>query len=219
MKDKENIPKIECIDWDNLCNGNDFSKLTNNYDINTTSNLIWSVPDHTQRQYLLKAISLQRKRDDCKKDDPETWFAILSEQIELQKNYESLTLDSIKQSNTPTVIEKPKRYNTRQSAVLMYFICDKMGVHFCNSDNTNCTQKAVTEVLSKTFGWDVTSYNDMLNLKFSESATRKAMLTVANDYKDVLPEMSEEIMRVYDDYEDDATDLQKAKKKLNNLKI
>lgn len=196
------------IDFANLCGGNDFAALTNNYNRNSINDLVWSIPDDTDRIYAYKAICLQKKKDNCPETDDELYESILGNQLELQREYNK---EKISKSNTLEQ-EKIKGYNTTEIGVLMYFICDKMGIYMRNDDCKNCEQKDAIHAIAKAFGFSETSFIDKLNLDFADSATRKAMIKVSTDFKNFMPAVSEEIIRLHEDYEDDYLRRKKKKK-------
>lgn len=91
MEESKVIMENSCrIDYDNLCGGNDFASLTNNYERKVITTLIWSAPNDVFRYYLKEAIFLQKKMDACKSD--EEFEELLGQQIHLNLRFNNLKL-------------------------------------------------------------------------------------------------------------------------------
>lgn len=199
------------IDFSNLCGGNDFAALTDGYNRKKITELVWSIQDDIDRTFVYKAIFAQKKLDNCTDDQFEQ---LLGEQVKIQREYsDEKTRYNLQRPDLNSISQKTKGYNTTEISVLIYFICDKMGIYMRNDDTKNCEQKAAIPPIAKAFGFSESSFTDKLNLDFADSATRKAMNKVATDFKDFMPEVSAEIMRQYNEYEDDY--LEKKRKKSN----
>lgn len=201
MKDgkviQDNAPRI---DFDNLCGGNDFAKLTDNFSREGIDKLIWEIEDHTDRIFATKAILLQKKLAKSP-DDEDLYDEILLKQVTLQKEYadEKRNRPSAPISETK---EKIKGYNATESAVLMYFLLDACKIYFSNGEK-NCLQKNAQEFYSKVFGLAKRSYDGKIILDFTDPATRTAMEKVATDLANIAPSIKDEIWHQYGEYEDD----------------
>lgn len=199
------------IDFSNLCGGNDFAALTDGYNRKKITELVWSIQDDIDRTFVYKAIFAQKKLDNCTDDQFEQ---LLGEQVKIQREYsDEKTRYNLQRPDLNSISQKTKGYNTTEISVLIYFICDKMGIYMRNDDTKNCEQKVAIPPIAKAFGFSESSFTDKLNLDFADSATRKAMNKVATDFKDFMPEVSAEIMRQYNEYEDEY--LEKKRKKSN----
>lgn len=200
------------IDFNNLCGGNNFAILTDNYNRNSINMLIWAIKDDTDKLYATKAIFLQKKLDKCSDDDDDLYEKLLLEQVTLQKEYAD---EKHKHTSVPIskIEEKAKRYNSIESSVLMYFLLDAHSVNFSNSGEKNCSQKNAQKFYSQAFGWAERSYEGKVLLDFTDSSTRKAMEKVANDLKDIAPSVVKEIWHQYDEYEEDFLEKYPEKKK------
>lgn len=177
--------------------------LTNNYDRKSICSLIWSITDDTDRDYVVRAISLQRKLDRCAENDDDLYDELLLKQVALQKEYAD---EKHRQPAMPVLEEtreKAKGYNCTESSVLMYFLLDAHSVNFSNAGEKNCSQKEAQKFYSKVFGLAERSYEGKVNPDFADSATRRAMEKVANDLKDIAPDVVKEIWHQYDEYEED----------------
>lgn len=186
------------IDFSNLCGGNDFAALTNNYERGKINELIWSVKSNSDRVFVVKAVGLEQQIKNCPQENNQLYFELLEKQVKLQEDFEN------KRSITvpPPQVGTRGGYNTTESAVLMYFLMDG-AVNTTNAGGKNCLQKNAQQAYSKTFGWQPKSYEGKINLDFTDPAVRTAMEKVANDYKDVYPDMVKEIWHQYNEYEED----------------
>lgn len=192
------------IDFSNLCGGNDYAALTDGYNRKKITELVWSVQDDVDRTFVYKAIFAQKKLDNCPDEDDDQYEQLLGEQLKIQREYfEERSKNNHTQPDSNSISQKTKGYNTTEISVLMYFICDKMGIYMRNDDTKNCEQKVAIPPIAKAFGYSESSFTDKLNLDFADSATRKAMTRVATDFKDFLPEVCAEIMKQYNEYEED----------------
>ena len=211
-KDIENV--VSRIDFTNLCGGNDFAALTNGYDRKKINELVWDKNfDDIQRDYLHKAIYIQKKLDKCSDDDDDLYEKLLGEQIKIQKEYNDEIRKEQQANNKLSDIEnKTRGYSTTEWGVFFYFMCDSHHIYLKNDDNKNCDQDAAIKIIAKATGYSESSYIGKLNLNFTESATRKAMKKVATDFKELLPALSNEIMRQYEEYEEDYSQIQREKK-------
>ncbi len=82
------ITEASCrIDYDNLCGGNDFAKLTNGYETCAISKLVWSVPDNVSRYFVNKAIFLKKKEETCEYEELEE---VMDKEIKLQFQFDNL---------------------------------------------------------------------------------------------------------------------------------
>lgn len=190
------------IDFENLCGGNDYAALTENYNRKKIDELISSVESYVDRKYVIEAIRISKKIDKCPEEDDDLYFALLAQRNDLQNKY----LDEKRKENphVQKVLDKTaKGYNTTESAVLMYFLNDKYGVNTTNNGEKNCLQKKAQETYSKVFGWSERSYEGKINIDFTDPAVRTAMEKIANDFKDINPAMVDEIWHQYDEYQDD----------------
>ena len=198
-KDIENV--VSRIDFTNLCGGNDFAALTNGYDRKKINELVWSIEDYTDRKFLINAITISKKIEECNQNDCIQYLNLLAEGNELQENYRQ---EKTKLKIEPSAsVKDSKGYNTTESAVLMYFLNDQHSVNTTEVGEKNCLQKNAQTAYSKTFGWSEKSYEGKINPDFTDPAVRKAMEKIANDYKDINPKMVEEIRHQYNEYEDD----------------
>lgn len=192
------------IDFSNLCGGNDYAALTDGYNRKKITELVWSVQDDSIRVYVKNAIYIQKRLDSCPEDDDELYEKTLGEQVELQERFcKEILAISNNQQKLDTIEKKVSGYNTTESSVLMYFLMDLNHVNTSNQGEKNCLQKNAQKAYSKTFGWKEKSYEGKINLDFTDPATRTAMEKVANDYKDVCPDMVAEIWNQYNEYEQD----------------
>lgn len=198
------------IDFANLCGGNDFAALTNNYNRQKIVELIDSIDNYIDKKYVTDAIRITKKIEVCPDDDDDEYFKLLQERNELQNKYveeKTKSINGIEATAKPQedkqLHQKHKGYNTTESAVLMYFLNDQHSVNTTNNGEKNCLQKNAQKAYSKTFGWAEKSYEGKINLDFTDPAVRTAMEKVANDYKDVNPKMVEEIWHQYNEYEED----------------
>lgn len=90
MKDGKVIQDNTCrIDFNDLCGGNDFAKLTNGYEKGAIKELVWSVSDNVLRYYVNKAIFLKKKEETCEDGELEE---IIERQIKLQFQFDNLRL-------------------------------------------------------------------------------------------------------------------------------
>lgn len=202
------------IDLSNLCGGNDYAAITDNYNRDKINELVCSIKDDLDREYVTKAIFNARKIEKCPEEDFQAWEDLIIERNKLQKDYNLEKAKEVPVNISPQLIqEKIKGYNTTESAVFIYFILDYMKIYVKNDEYKNCDQKILIPAMAKTFGFSESSFNDKLNLDFTDSATRKAMKKVANDWGEIMPQIKEEIMRQYEEYEDDFIEKQKIIKK------
>lgn len=203
MQSSKIIESQNCrIDFSNLCGGNDYAALTDGYNRKKIDELISSVDNYIDRKYLIESIRITKKIDRCPEDDDEQYFALLAERNDLQNKYlEERNKESAEIYKE--IANKQKGYNARESAVLMYFLNDQFAVNTTNNGEKNCLQKKAQEAYSKVFGWSKKSYEGMINLDFTDPATRTAMEKVAKDFQDINPKMVKEIWHQYDEYEQD----------------
>lgn len=202
------------IDFSNLCGGNDYAALTDGYNRKKITELVWSVQDDIDRTFVYKAIFVQKKLDNCPEDDDNQYEQLLGEQLGIQREYfEEKSKNTLKHPDLNSITQKTKGYNTTEIGVLMYFICDNMGIYMRNDDTKNCEQKVAIPPIAKAFGFSESSFTDKLNLDFADSATRKAMKKVATDFKDFMPNVAKEILRQYEEYEEDFSERQREKRK------
>lgn len=189
------------IDFENLCGGNDYAALTDNYNRKKIEELISSVDSYVDRKYIIEAIRISKKIDKCPEEDDDQYFELLAQRNDLQNKY----LDEKRKENPhdQQVDKKVKSYNTTESAVLMYFLNDKYGVNTTNNGEKNCLQKKAQETYSKVFGWSARSYEGKINLDFTDPAVRNAMEKITQDFKDINPVMVAEIWHQYDEYQED----------------
>lgn len=130
------------IDFSNLCGGNDYAALTDGYNRKKITELVWSVQDDIDRTFVYKAIFVQKKLDNCPEDDDNQYEQLLGEQLGIQREYfEEKSKNTLKHPDLNSITQKTKGYNTTEIGVLMYFICDNMGIYMRNDDTKNCEQK------------------------------------------------------------------------------
>ncbi len=94
------ITEASCrIDYDNLCGGNDFAKLTDNFSQKGIQDFIWSIPNDIVRLYVKRAVTLEKKI----KDNPtyEEFDKLFDQQLELNIQFKSVlySLSTLKENN------------------------------------------------------------------------------------------------------------------------
>ncbi len=206
---QDNTPRI---DYDNLCGGNDFASLTDNYSRVKIDALLWSVQDSTDRYFASRAIFLQKKLDKCPEDDDEQYEQITCDRVDLQKAFDDEKRKR-RETQMTAIGDKAKGYNAIESSVLMYFLLDSHSVNFTNNGEKNCLQKDVKQTYSHVFGFSEKTYEDKIVLDFTDPATRKAMEKVAKDLEKIAPAVAKEILHQYNEYEDDYIDKKSKKNK------
>lgn len=187
------------IHYDNLCYDNDFRSLTNNYDRCKIRDLIWSINDKELRTFVNKAIQLQQKMDNNPNDD--VYWDLQEKQLELEKQCSAYLEKNVK--HKIDISEKSKGYNATEFSVYMYFLLDGLSVNARNVGEKTCTQSNLAKLYSKASGMAERSFEGKITLDFTKPAVRTAMEKVANDLRDICPEISKEIMHQYNEYEDD----------------
>ncbi|GEM_PF-6363521 len=213
MQSSTNLQKNNFrINLTDLCRGNDYAALTDGYNRNRIQELVWSMED-SDRTYVLRAISIQRKLDNCPEEDYEQFERLFHDQLELQTEY-----SDAKKRETPKIVEpqefplKAKGWNTLEWSVFFYYVCDKLGIFLKNDDCKNCNQQIAIEAISKATGYSPASFVDRLNIDPADSATRKAMKKVATDIKQFMPIVENEIKRDYEEYEEEFSQREREKK-------
>lgn len=187
------------IHYDNLCYDNDFRSLTDNYDRKKIKDLVWSIPDKELRLYANKAIQLQQKID--KNPDNDDYWDLQTQQLELEKQCSEYIEKNVK--NKIDISEKNKGYNATEFSVYMYFLLDGLSVNARNVGEKTCTQNNLAKLYSKASGMAERSFEGKIALDFTKPAVRTAMEKVANDLKEVCPEIAKEIWHQYNEFEDD----------------
>lgn len=108
--------EIPCrIDYNNLCGGNDFAALTDNYSRAGIQRLIWSVPDDIVRQYVKDAIFLQKKIDKCETD--EEFEELLEQQLHLNIRFKSTLYSLYALREHEDMVEKESMQNEEQNLI------------------------------------------------------------------------------------------------------
>ncbi len=196
------------IDYQHLCDKNDFSMLTANYNIIATQSLAKTIHDEKLRTYVLEAIRcesrIKKLGDNYENYDEQ--LSIMQHQSDVQKEcreYYSKTYDSPNYSETTystDVEEQVKQLNARQRCILAYYIAVDNKVYFDEKDN-NVTQKAIKEILVTIFGGSQSSYSNLIVPDFNNATTRKDMAIVAKTIKLIFPRIANDIMMELDNLE------------------
>lgn len=206
-KHKMSKEAFECcqIDFNCLCDNNDFAVLTENYSPIATKKICIMITDEELRQYTIKAISLSRKAYTYE-EAPELYdkyLEIFGDQAKLQeecrnyyiKNYcernetyeiASKTSDININENTHNT-EQAKRFTARQNAILFFFLCENEKVYL-DGETKNATIKKVMEIMATITGYSNASFKGLFKIDYDNESHIKDINYVANTIKEILPE-------------------------------
>jgi len=202
------------IDFNRLCDNNDYAMLTANYNRQATKNLTQTITDETLRNFVLQAIIYDTKSKKIADD-----FEHYEESLELMQMQDKLQMECreyynnkypnpqySKPSSSADILEdENKCFTARQRSILIKYLSENNKVYFVGEVKTT-DQKVAINAMVKIFGGKESSYNNLLNIdiyaevtqkNYNEmKQTRKDMRYVANTIKDILPNISQ---RIFDD--------------------
>ncbi len=181
------MPNDGCpIDFNKLCDNNDFRVLTNGYNKEDISELVRSIPDNDLHVVGIKAIRLQKKLE--QEEDEDAYLDILEEQAILQA-------ECSRKYNEPMLKSESsggKGLLAREWGILMYYLCESHQIYL-DGESKNLDLEKVKMFLSQVSGLQLASFNNLCIPNFNVKADRRAMNKIKNITYPVFPALSKRI--------------------------
>lgn len=190
---RDSIPsKGYRIDFNKLCDNNDFCKLTNEYNKKDISELVRSIQDNELQVYVIRAIRLQKELE--RENDDDAYLDILEKRAILQSECSKTFQEAKILPEAPVA----KGLCAREWGILAYYSSELQEIYY-NGDGQKIELEVVKNVLSQMTGLSPSSFNNLCVPDLDNKADRRAMEKVATLINPILPDVSKRIREDLDD--------------------